>query len=271
MLKKLYRKFKQSISPMHVKVIILGHQKTGTTVIAALLGKISGLEMSNDPFYKIDYGKGIAVESLIKEPDKLKLFQKKHPDLLYKPIIKDPDLIFAYPFFNKYYQNAKYVFVVRDPRDTIRSICNRLNFSGKNQCSISDIKKINMHWELILTGQLPLQKNASQNFVLNLAYRWNLAIKTFLKHQDEMVLIKYEDFMKDKEGCIYQLAKKLRLPQIEPISEYVNIQFQPKGNNKVNWINFFGSKNLEQIETICGSYMTQFGYEKRIIKYEQNK
>lgn len=251
-----------------VRVVVLGHQKSGTTAIGALLGRMSGFGMSNDPLFMIDQGTGKTAELLIQHPDLLKKYCKQRRDLFAHKIIKDPDFIFIYPALKEVYRNAKYVFVIRDPRDMIRSICNRLGLEGTSKKAFpakADMKGGNHHWELILSGNLPFINGVVQvdsNLILNLAHRWNLATEIYMNSAKEMTLVKYEDFLKNKQTVIKDTARALGLPCDGSIAEYVDVQYQPKGERKVDWVEFFGAENLAGIECICSEYMSDFGYEK---------
>jgi len=250
-----------------VEVVVLGHQKTGTTVIASLLAKISKFSMSSDPLYVLDQGSGNTAELLIEKPDLISKYTEKHPKLFAKQIIKDPDFIFLYPSIKSYYLNAKFIYVLRDPRDTIRSICNRLGMSGTDRIInpvISDMERGNHHWELLLSGSLPKQNEAiseTLSFVKKLAYRWCLSNDIYNQYQDDMLLVKYEDFLKDKEKSIADVANELGVNCKQSISQFVDIQYQPKGNSKVDWLEFFGDEHLHAIEDICSNQMKMYGYK----------
>jgi hypothetical protein len=76
-----------------------------------------------------------------------------------------------------------------------------------------------------------------------------------------MILVRYEDFMKDKVGEIVGLARRLGLEPAYDIADRVDTQFQPRGRLRgIPWLDFFGADNLAQIETICADRMQQFGY-----------
>jgi len=249
-----------------VKLIVLGHQKSGTTAIAALLARISDSTMSNDPLFMIDQGAGEVVDKLISSGHHLKTLCGMYPDLFTKKIIKDPDFIFIFPSLKKVYIDARFLFVVRDPRDTIRSICNRLRVPGTEKIKklkYNDMYMGNHHWELILSGELPAQKNTGNkhtNYIQNLANRWNMAVEIYLNNIDDMILIKYEDFSQNKEKIITKLAVDAGLQCKKSIAEYVDIQYQPKGNANADWGEFFGRDNLASIENICGLHMQRFRY-----------
>lgn len=253
----------------NVKVTVLGHQKTGTTAIAALLARIADYGMSNDPLYEIDQGKGIIAKELLSNPQSFKKIVRRYPGLFGKEVIKDPDLIFIYPVLRECFKNTQYLFVIRDPRDTIRSICNRLKLEGtysKNRITKADMYEGNYHWELILSNHLPKISHITdaQNFIINLAQRWKLAAEIYMHNSSEMQMVKYEDFLLDKENTIKNLAHKLNLPCLSTISEFLDVQYQPKGNASVQWDKFFGENNLLAIETICNKTMSEFGYRSTL-------
>lgn len=250
----------------NVRVLVLGHQKTGTTAIASLLGKVSGLDVSIDPLFQIDRGKGEVVEKLFEHPDMLRMLCKRHPNLFGRCIVKDPDLTFIIPSVQKCYRNARFLFVVRDPRDTIRSICNRLGLAGTalNSCpKVSEMTGGTRHWELLLSGCIPkleeIEKE-SASLVLNLAHRWNHAAEIISEYAGEAVLLRYEDFVKDKEKSIVRAAEDIGLLCTTSIIDYVDVQYQPKGNSKTDWHTFFERDNLCLIEKICAERMREFGY-----------
>lgn len=251
----------------NVKLIVLGHQKSGTTAIAALLSKLSDMEMSNDPLYEIDYGLGCAAEELIINKKTLDDYSVHHPSLFRQKIIKDPDFIFLYEELKRYYGNVKIVFVVRDPRDMIRSICNRLDIPGNcasDAVTIQGLPKGNRHWELILSGKLQngQKVNDPNNYILNLASRWNLATQNYLQNKEDMLLVRYEDFLVDKKNIITDIASQLDIPCKNNIEKFLDIQYQPKGRPNIKWLDFFGEKNLHTIEETCEEFMSIFDYKK---------
>ena len=126
----------------------------------------------------------------------------------------------------------------------------------------------NRHWELVLSGRLPKQGEGAQyssSLVFNLAHRWNKAAEIYLEHAGEMTCVKYEEFVRDKEKYIVKVANDLKLPSCIPISDYVDIQYQQKGESNTDWLEFFGRDNLCTIENICAGSMGEFGYSQKAI------
>ncbi|NEP47097.1 MAG: hypothetical protein F6K35_51130, partial [Okeania sp. SIO2H7] len=99
-----------------------------------------------------------------------------------------------------------------------------------------------------------------ENYIEMLAYRWNFTSDVFLKNQEKMKLIRYEDFLQDKMGEIASLAEALKLKPSKDISDKVDIQFQGRGNREVKWYQFFGKNNLSRIDEICGESMRLLNY-----------
>lgn len=246
-------------SSRDVRTVILGHQKSGTTVIGNLLSIYSGYSYSNDPLYRIDLGMGESARMLLTGQTTLEEIVQRNRVKFSAKIIKEPDFIFIIDQVFEVYPDAKFVYIVRDPRDNIRSILNRLDLIPGR---MNERKPVNMHWEMILNGELPLLHGRSnEDFILNLSRRWTLAGKNYIKSSEKIHLLRYEDFLGDKIGEIKSIARKLEMDQVGAIDGSVNTQYQPKGESNVNLCDFFGRKNLDLIHNECGELMGYFGYE----------
>ena len=100
-----------------------------------------------------------------------------------------------------------------------------------------------------------------RNYIEVLAQRWNLMMDVYLNNADRMVCVRYKDFLADKEGTITRLSESLELPRVRDDLERADVQFQPRGDRSVSWIDFFKEKNLARIERICRDRMIQVGYK----------
>ena len=56
---------------------------------------------------------------------------------------------------------------------------------------------------------------AGNNYIEKMAHHWNLTVQKYIDHENNMVLIRYEDFMLDKVGSISNLAKQVGLNPIQ--------------------------------------------------------
>lgn len=236
-------------------IIILGNQKSGTTVIAVLLAECTGSSVTLD----IQNIAGVIQTKIRSRQIAFSDFVKCNKHEFSRTIIKEPCLTFLYPQVQEFFQAAKYVMIVRDPRDNIRSILNRLNIRGDlEDISWKIFSTIPPGWQVIVDNRwLGLH---GDTYIEMLAERWSHAADVYLQHSEEMILIRYEDFIADKAGTIEQLARQLGLAPINNIADKVNIQYQPKGNHDITWQEFFGYDNLMRIERICGTRMLKFGY-----------
>lgn len=245
-------------------IIVCGNQKAGTTVIASLLGKATNLSVEIDPFFRIkdqiNLRKAILEKELLFKD--LVCMNKYYFSF---DIIKDPNFIFFLEEVRACFPLSKFVFIVRDPRDNIRSILNRLKLPG-NLTSLGDdhLDSIPEAWRMIIEGMIPSIEG--KNYVEKLANRWRLATDSYLQSVDQMILIRYEDFVLDKVFQINKLATTLGLEMTNDIVDYVDVQYQPRGQKNVNFADFYGSDNLEKIELACVSQMKKFGYEPNFNK-----
>ena len=240
---------KPSISP----IIIIGHQKSGTTAIAQLLGKGIGKSVSIDPFYRTP-NKQTQLPSVYSNKKMLGVYIAKNGYLFSEGIIKDPEFSFFYPELKILYPHSKFVFIIRNPFDNIKSIFDRLKIPG-------DIKEFDENffpevtktwdWHTILNGELTHIKG--KNIVETLALRWVYSTHVYLDNQQHFVLVKYEDFRKNKIESISNLSINLGEIVRNDISDVMNKQFQPKGKSAfVEAKDFFSKENFETIGRICG-------------------
>lgn len=239
-------------------IFMLGNQKSGTSAIAALLADLTGVSVTIDI-------PGIC------EPVQPRLHNNKLSFAKFvaankydfsKDIIKEPSLTFLYNELMPHFPEGKVVFIIRHPVDNIRSILNRLNLPGDlDQLGKKELKKLRSapyDWTRVVDGRwLGIE---CHNYIEQLAERWNLAADIYLKHSENMVLMRYEDFRADKIGELSLLAEKLGLEPTHDIEDKVNIQYQPAGKN-VDKIDFFGEDNLARIENICAERMKSFSYD----------
>jgi hypothetical protein len=247
-------------------VIIGGSPKSGTTVIAALLAKAVGAEFSNDPFWHVVHhdAKEFLLPDILEGRLTVDEFVHRFGAYFQAGIIKDPDFAFLYPQLKQRFPQSPQVFIVRDPRDNIRSILNRLRIPGdlpELEPEDAFIPPSQKGWRAIVDGRgLGISRG---NYISRLAQRWSLGAHVYLNAKLPIHLVRYEDFMADKVGVIEQLADELGLRVVNDISGEVDRQFQPRGNRNTVLEKFFGPENLRIIETTCAKAMSALGYAGR--------
>ncbi|MFV2069975.1 MAG: sulfotransferase [Pirellulales bacterium] len=237
-------------------ILVLGNHKSGTTAIAALLAEIAGYPVTLDlarevkhPTYQTVRGGRMSIDAFVQR-NKLDFSRK---------IIKEPNFIVIFDQLRARFPDAKMVFVVRDPRDDLRSILNRLRLPGDLQQLDQPYRGVNARaWNLYLDGHWAGIE--ADHYIEVLAGRWKLAAQMYLDHRDAMERVRYEDFEQDKAGEIGRLAERLGLPRPNDIRDKVDFPYQPAGDRSIDWPSFFGLGNLQRIERVCGETMIPLGY-----------
>jgi hypothetical protein len=237
-------------------IIMLGNQKSGTTAVAALLGEMTGLsvtldlkrEMRNPVIDRVKTGEITMAE-----------FIRRNKVDFSRDIIKEPSLSPFYRELAECFPPSKFVMVIRDPRDNIRSILNRLKIPGDLRDLTGEHRSgLTRAWELIIDGRWLGFEDGT--YIEMLARRWSYIAGLYLENSPRIVLLVYEEFSRDKTGVLDRLAETLELEKRHDVSHRVNVQFQPAGDRSVRWADFFGEENLARIEGICSEGMAKLGY-----------
>ncbi len=249
------RSRKASIHPH--PIFVLGNQKSGTSAIAVLLSEISGLSVTNDLVKEM---KRPILDRVHRGEISFSTFLQKNRLDFSRDIVKEPSLTLFHDHLVEHFPESKSVFVIRDPRDNIRSILQRLKIPGDlPQLEERYCGEVTRAWALVLWGSwFGIQ---GENYIEMLAGRWNAMADVLLKNRDRMIYVRFEDFLENKLGVIDRLAKDLGIPRRYDISDKTDIQYQPPGDRSVKWVDFFGSENKQRIERVCRDWMLELGYE----------
>lgn len=237
-------------------VIVLGNQKAGTTAIAALLAEYAGATVTLDFSPYLTPGFLLQTQG---KPDGLSRMLDRFELEFSRDIVKEPHLTFFYPELVDRFPGARFVMIVRDPRDNLRSILDRLGIRGDLTSAPPDAFDVPHTWSLVMNGSW-LGFDGT-DYIEQLSQRWNCAAAIAIRNRDNLRLIRYEDFQKDKEGCITETASALGLARRGEIREKLHIPYQRAGNRSVRWEDFFGSHNLDRIQTVCAERMQRLGYD----------
>jgi len=237
-------------------IIVLGNQKAGTSAIAALLAKATGLSYDIDiagfraPEYAALHNGSTSLRSLIKHRARLEFS---------KGLVKEPGLTFLYGHLRATFPNAKYVLVLRNPFSNIRSTLNRLGLPGDQEVlSTAQIASLSPIWKSILYNEWVGDPTRTDlNYIGRSAERWQQAARVYQNHPQQISLIKYETFNGDKRNVIEALASTLGLRVIRDISSQVDVQFQPRGNKTDNYKSLFG-RNYDTILRECASGLSAY-------------
>jgi hypothetical protein len=241
------------------KVIVAGMPKSGTTAIASLLAKAANVEVCSDPFHQLDSKGASFREALFSGALPLESLWRQHRSAFNGAVVKDPNFPLFFGELKQLLPDAQFVFIVREPRDNIRSILSRLDMPGNPADGIQLLGNVKGTWGRVLNGTSP--EMPGSDYLEKMAWRWRISAERYFESQKGIHLIRYEDFRKDKKGEIEKLACELGFESLKDISSLVDIQFQPKGKRPSNLEDFFGKENLERIDTIVRPVLERFGYE----------
>ena len=236
-------------------IFIVGNQKSGTSAIAGLLARYSGLRATIDIIPEI---RRQIIPAVAAGDASFGKVISSYRRSFSRDIVKHPNFVLVMDELIASFPKGQFAFVVRDPRDNIRSILDRLDLPGNaSELTPSEIRALPLAWRRVVHGE-----KLASNYVESLCQRWNATIDSYQRHKDRVVLVRYEDFVKDKVGQIAQLAGVLGIDQQFTIHQFVDKQFQPAGAHRlVPLSEFFGPANLKTIEVLCGSRALSLGYE----------
>tara|TARA_B100000508_G_scaffold141097_1_gene146971 strand:- start:63627 stop:64388 length:762 start_codon:yes stop_codon:yes gene_type:complete len=228
--------------PNKKAIWVFGVQKSGTTAITALISKRSGKSATLDtpmlwePYYsKLLSGELHLIDHI-----------KHNPYTFSRQIIKEPVASLFIKELKTYFEMNKYVMIYRDPHDVIRSILNRLGLPG-NKKNVN-IKDVNKNWRVHFGD--------GKDYIKSLTTLWiNVYKQNEIISDDKCIFVKYEDFLKNKMTFIDNLVDQLNLPKKHDITEDLDFNFQVRGDNDVDLIEFFGSENYEYIKTATKKYV----------------
>jgi hypothetical protein len=239
-------------------IIVLGHQKSGTSAVAGLLAELTGRSVAIDfvnedrwPIYQRVTTGEVSFERFVR---------RNRLDFS-RDIVKEPNLTFLYPQLRERFPDARFLMVVRDPRTNAKSVLNRLDLPGDvSDLSQERLAALRRGWSLVFDpGWLRLTPGT---YVELLSRRWNLCADVFLENQPSFHLVRYEDFLADKLGTLERLASQLELSCPGDIRSRLDEPFQPAGDRRVPVGMFFGAENLARIEDICEARMRRLGYSQ---------
>ena len=240
-------------------VFVLGNQKSGTSAIAALLARACGLSCALDMRREV---RRPTYPAVVRGEISFARYVRNNRYEFSHELIKEPNLTLLYDGLAQTFPSAKRVFVVRDPRDNLRSLLSTLGIRGDLEALDPGHPALSLPgWSLVLDAR-PLGI-PGDHYVDQLAHRWSHCARVYLEHEDAMALSRYETFEADKLAEIARIAGAIGLPVREDVSAMLERQFQPPGDRSQSWLEFFGAAHLERIEAICSKEMAALGYPPR--------
>lgn len=227
-------------------VLIVGCERSGTSAISNLLSIGSRSTLLDDPpeswyYYPMVYftGRKLPLSFMFK---------------LYKnSIVKIPGFATILPQLKtQYWGSFKIVYVVRDPRNTISSIKERLDQHHNGLYT-------NVHW----LGLKPKDEFES------LVQRWKkyveLAIDYSKQNKKQVLFLRYEDFILDKIGTLNKIASFCGITFSESlVIDKLDKQYRKSWSSKIaeedRYKRDLSELEISIIENQCNRLMKKFKY-----------
>lgn len=235
-------------------VLVLGNQKTGSTAIAKLLAHLGRLRAVTDihPLHAPD-------AHLPDDPSAVAPFVQRMRYYFRHDLVKENELTPATGALLEVLPHARPAFVVRHPVHNIRSILDRVDLPGHPR-SLDAIDLSGSGWGPIVRGR-PLGIEAADH-ITALAKRWQHMTDLYRRHDDRLHLVRYEDFVADKDGTIRRLADQLGIAPRRDIQSLLDVQFQPRGEHRsAPPEEFFSAEALARIHRHCADGLTTLDYD----------
>lgn len=237
-------------------VVIFGHQKSGTSAIAGLLAEYGQLGLTQD--IRVTWGPWLAGALSGDAREATRTLAQRYRWYFRSALLKEPNLTFVAKYVQELFPSALLIYVVRDPRQTVRSFLNRIGLSGDRVATPADARLSSARARHIFDPRLSF--NAHNNYIGALALRWKAAAEAYHSLAKPVTLVRYEDFVRDKEQFISQLGVRLGVERKKDIRPLLSKQFQPAGDRRLHWRDFFGA-NYEHLYVGLGDVAGRFGYE----------
>lgn len=243
--------------PQTAPIFVLGNQRSGTSAIAALLGRACGLSVSVDMLMEVSRP---TIQRMSRGELSFDDYVRAHRFEFSHDVVKEPSLTFFHRELALRFPESRFVFIVRDPRDNVRSQLDAMEIPG-DLAKLDERYTRNLYpgWDLVLDGRW-IGIDGGEHYVDRLAARWARCAEICLELGAAVSRCRYEDFLADKTGELARLADALGQPVVADVSAEVDVQYQTRGDASVAWREFFGAENLARIERICAEGMRAFGY-----------
>lgn len=249
---KVLESYRNATSRVNPKLILItAHPRSGTTAVASLLAECCGLRAFTQTGRWTQADREIVTGSKTIEE-----VIARNRYAFSCDIMSAADAGGFLPAMAAALPGMRIVFLVRDPRDMICSVIERINNYDISSVEIGDpgYRYLQTDW-LGISETDPIKK---------LALRWNKWLET-AQSVAGAAYRRYEDFLKNKPAFIAQLAQELGLAPRYDIHADMDRQMSKHGKNLPvrgagRWKQMLPAEHARAIEGICREGMVQFGY-----------
>ena len=233
-------------------VVVLGFQKSGTSAIAGLLGRATGLPTT------IDFvgARSPYIDALRSGAEPFESFVRKNALAFSRPIVKEPNLSVFIPQIVEAFDRPKIVFVVREPASNVKSILDRLKLDPRRLPKSGGWVPPNRTWAEMVGHA----KGGDWDPVESLTRQWVQVNRHAVQHLEDLMLIRYEDFLSDKVGTVERAVAALGMDRVHDIASMVDHQFQPAGNRARKIADVFSETQMDMINQMTADVRCELGY-----------
>lgn len=171
---------------------VFGFPKSGTSAITGLLSAATGLSATIDTKYLDDPFRTQIIERKLS----IKHLVNKYSYPFSKQILKEPNATFFINEIGEFFLLHRYIFIVRNPFQNIRSILNRLNLPGNRE--YISMENVHPNWRYLF------QVGKGKDYIDELV-NWYLKVNSQYDkiEVENCKLVRYEDFLLSKEKYIW--------------------------------------------------------------------
>jgi len=241
------------------KVFLFGFPKAGTTAITVLLAEIADLSMTAELKYSMYYPD--TYRDLASRHISFQDFVKKNKIDFKNEVVKECMLGFYVDQLSNEFPMSKKIFIVRDPRDNFRSLFNRHQIDGRSlQQKRGTLSEI---WQLVFNDDWIREDGTDRanSILVSLCRSWKRMVGNYLEDSEHIHLIRYEDFLQDKNALIEDLCDRLNLPKLADVRSKVDLQYNIKGQTDIDTKTFFGYRNYDLITSFCTTELDLLNYD----------
>lgn len=229
------------------RVVILGHQRSGTSVVARLLSIAAGIRLLDDPPWT--YSRHI--RPILGDELQINAYLKKHSDDFKASILKAPSLTPVATYIEHVFPNTAFVVVVREPKDNIAAVLEWRRH--RDPTAVDDF------WDQSWLG---IRETTKAKL---LAQRWNMFFD-FTKQLSKPLWFSYDQFFRNKSQSISHLCNQLGLEIQGDVAPAQDRQFKKNfGDRSIKgaqrWQRDLSAHDAKLVDRICGSRFSELEHE----------
>lgn len=237
-----------ALADLRPSTLVIGHQRSGTSLVANALSAASGLELRDDPPWTFNRNVRPVVEGRLGLAELL----ARHRDDLDGTMLKAPSLTPVAAAIAELLPDTRFVCVVRDPRDTVAATA--------EWRAVRDKQQGRDFWDMNWLGVQAVDG------VQALAQRWDRYMR-FAAEVQGIAWARYEDFVDDPDVAAGKVLDRIGVGKSGSAERVRGVQMKKDFNagrirGRARWREDLCQADCAEIERWCGPWMDRFGYAR---------